>query len=309
MTTIINVVFLVGMVALILSFIHNVVDIFVSMTDSAISKSRLKQFKKGTKREEISTKEQISSLTEFFRYNVFPKINKYLPSLKVESLEQRERDLKFIGWDDTFTPETFVATSIILKIVGVALFLLLPLLYPLLGLYALLVVGAGGFCCIFLLDMMYNSEQKTKNENLFADFPDFVRIVSGYLTANMPLVKAIEESIKYVSDDWKHILGQFIVDCESKGTSVALEGLRDSVNIFEVREFVALVRLTLEQGGEAKESFAAQAEKVAEMQKDQFILKIGKRKMYATVCQGPSLLLTMVVLMVPTLMSVAGQLF
>lgn len=302
MTEVVSIVFLVVMILLILSLVHNTVDILVSVTDNAITKSRLKQFKKGTKRAEVSSKDQISSVTEIIRYRLFPKLQTFLPSLKVESLEQRERDLKFIGWDDTFTAETFVATSIGLKIVGVILLILGVLTKDLLGLYGVLVLCGGGLACIVLLDNMYNSENKSKNEALFAEFPDFVRIVSGYLTANMPLVQAIDESIKYVSDDWKPILSQFTVDCNSKGVNAALEGMRDTVNIFEVREFVALVRLTLEQGGEAKESFAAQAEKVAEMQKDLFILKISKRKMMATVCQGPSLLLTMVVLMVPTLM-------
>lgn len=302
-TQMISLVFLVVMIALLASIVHNVVDIIVSMTDSAVSKSRLKQFKKGTKREEATTKEQLGTITEIIRFNLFPKLHAFLPSLKIENLEQRERDLKFIGWDDTFTAETFVATSIGLKIFGVILLILALLTKDILGIYGLLVLGVMGVCCIVLLDNMYNSEQKTRNEALFADFPEFVRIVSGYLTANMPLVMAIEESIKYVSEEWKPILGQFIVDCNARGVSAALEGMRDSVNIFEVREFVALVRLTLEQGGEAKESFNAQADKVAEMQKDLFLLKISKRKMMATVCQGPSMLMTMVVLMVPTLMS------
>lgn len=291
------------MVLVIISFVNNVAELIMGMTDNAISKSRLKQFKKGTKREDISTKDQITGITEIIRYRLFPKLQRILPTLKIESMEQREKDLRFIGWDDTFTAETFIATSIGLKIVGVILLILTFLLKDIGGIYLVLVMGVAGACCIFLLDNMYNGEVSSKNDSLFSDFPDFVRIVSGYLTANMPLVNAIAESVKYVSDDWKPILGQFIVDCQNKGVNAALEGLRDTVNIFEVREFVALVRLTLEQGGEAKESFAAQADKVAEMQKDQFILKIGKRKMMATVCQAPSLLITMVVLMVPTLMN------
>lgn len=302
MVKVVSVVFLIVMILMILSFVHNLVDVIVSMTDNAISKSRLKQFKKGTKRDSLSTKDQITNITEFIRLKVFPKIQGYFPSLKVESIENRERELKFIGWDDTFTAESFVATSMALKIVGIILLIITGLGFESFGASFGLVCGGSGLSCIFLLDNMYRGEVKGKNERLFADFPDFIRIVSGYLTANMPLVKAIEESIKYVSEDWKPILGQFIVDCNAKGVNEALEGMRNTVDIFEVKEFVALVRLTLEQGGEAKDSFAAQADKVAEMQKDLFIAKISKRKMMATVCQGPSLLLTMVVLMVPVLM-------
>ena len=165
-----------------------------------------------------------------------------------------------------------------------------------LAVFAILAITA-----IFLMDFLYKSDLKSKNAILFSDFPDFIRIVSGYLVANMPLVQAIEESIKYVSEDWRPILSQFIVDCNSRGVDAALEGLRNTVNIFEVREFVALVRLTLEQGGDAKESFIEQADKVAEMQKDMFIIKIGKRKTMATIVQFPCLLITMAILALPVL--------
>ena len=162
--------------------------------------------------------------------------------------------------------------------------------------------------CFLLLDTMFKGEVKGKNEALFTDFPELVRIISGYLVAGMDLVRAMESSAKYVSDDWKPILNQFVLNCNTLGTTAALDIMANTVNMFEVREFVSLVKLTMEQGGDAKESFAAQAEKVAQMQKDQFLLKIGKRKTMASVVQMPMLLVNMAVIAIPTMVSALGNL-
>ena len=302
MITVVNVIFVAIMIILILSVCANVVDLVIGFSDYQVSKSRLKQFQKGTKEAQASMKDQIISITDIVKQRIFPMVQSMLPSLRVENVEQRDKNLKFIGWDDTFTAESFLATSIGLKIVGIVLIIFGVIFYFLMNdIKFLAVFGLLGVTAIFLLDFLYNSDVKNKNSILFADFPDFVRIVSGYLIANMPLVQAIEESIKYVSEDWRPILSQFIVDCNSRGVDAALEGLRNTVNIFEVREFVALVRLTLEQGGDAKESFVEQADKVAEMQKDMFIIKIGKRKTMATIVQFPCLLITMAILALPVL--------
>lgn len=302
MITVVNVIFVAIMIILILSVCANVVDLVIGFSDYQVSKSRLKQFQKGTKEAQASMKDQIISVTDIVKQRIFPMVQSMLPSLRVENVEQRDKNLKFIGWDDTFTAESFLATSIGLKIVGIVLIIFGVIFYFLMNdIKFLAVFGLLGVTAIFLLDFLYNSDVKNKNSILFADFPDFVRIVSGYLIANMPLVQAIEESIKYVSEDWRPILSQFIVDCNSRGVDAALEGLRNTVNIFEVREFVALVRLTLEQGGDAKESFVEQADKVAEMQKDMFIIKIGKRKTMATIVQFPCLLITMAILALPVL--------
>lgn len=304
MTTFVNIAFVGVMILLILFICSNVIDLLFGFSDYQISKSRLKQFQKGTKEAQASTKDQIIEMTGGVKDKIFPMLQSIMPSLKVESIEQRDKDLKFIGWDDTFTAESFLATSIALKITGIILIIFGVLLFFVMNDWKFLAVfGLLAIAAIFLMDFLYKSDLKGKNAILFSDFPDFIRIVSGYLVANMPLVQAIEESIKYVSEDWRPILSQFIVDCNSRGVDAALEGLRNTVNIFEVREFVALVRLTLEQGGDAKESFIEQADKVAEMQKDMFIIKIGKRKTMATIVQFPCLLITMAILALPVLAS------
>ena len=304
-TGIVSIVFVVAMVLLIMSAVKTFIDLGSSTIDNTTTKSRLKQFSKGVKQDSESTLETINSLTEMIREKWFPVLQKYLPSLRIDNLEQLDSDIKFIAWDDTFTAESYIATNIALKIIGVILCILLCMMG---GIYMILAGVVTLLACFLLLDTMFKGEVKGKNEALFTDFPELVRIISGYLVAGMDLVRAMESSAKYVSDDWKPILNQFVLNCNTLGTTAALDILANTVNMFEVREFVSLVKLTMEQGGDAKESFAAQAEKVAQMQKDQFLLKIGKRKTMASVVQMPMLLVNMAVIAIPTMVSALGNL-
>ena len=304
-TGIVSIVFVIAMVLLIMSAVKTFIDLGSSTIDNTTTKSRLKQFSKGVKQDSESTLETINSLTEMIREKWFPVLQKYLPSLRIDNLEQLDSDIKFIAWDDTFTAESYIATNIALKIIGVILCILLCMMG---GIYMILAGVVTLLACFLLLDTMFKGEVKGKNEALFTDFPELVRIISGYLVAGMDLVRAMESSAKYVSDDWKPILNQFVLNCNTLGTTAALDIMANTVNMFEVREFVSLVKLTMEQGGDAKESFAAQAEKVAQMQKDQFLLKIGKRKTMASVVQMPMLLVNMAVIAIPTMVSALGNL-
>ena len=304
-TGIVSIVFVVAMVLLIMSAVKTFIDLGSSTIDNTTTKARLKQFSKGVKQDSESTLETINSLTEMIREKWFPVLQKYLPSLRIDNLEQLDSDIKFIAWDDTFTAESYIATNIALKIIGVILCILLCMMG---GIYMILAGVVTLLACFLLLDTMFKGEVKGKNEALFTDFPELVRIISGYLVAGMDLVRAMESSAKYVSDDWKPILNQFVLNCNTLGTTAALDIMANTVNMFEVREFVSLVKLTMEQGGDAKESFAAQAEKVAQMQKDQFLLKIGKRKTMASVVQMPMLLVNMAVIAIPTMVSALGNL-
>lgn len=300
-----NVIFSIGMILLICLSVKTFINLINSYMDNTTTKSRLKQFNKGVKQDSISTVETINSLTEKIRLEVFPKIQKLLPSLRIENLEQLERDIKFIGWDDTFTAESYIASNLALRVIGAILGALLLMTGDLYMMIFGVVIFGG---CAFMLDYMFKNEVKGKNEALFKYFPDLVRIISGYLIAGMDLVRSMESSVRYVSDDWKPIINQFVLDCNTKGTTKALDILANTVNMFEVREFVSLVKLTMEQGGDAKEAFAAQADKVAQMQKDQFLLKIGKRKTLATMIQMPMLLCNMAVIAIPTMVTALGNL-
>jgi Flp pilus assembly protein TadB len=264
-----------------------------SMENYNVHRKRLKQLQFNNKKEDMEMTELIDKVTK-------PVIRHIFPKLKPRNLEQLERDLKMAKWDKNFTPIQYRALSLTLKVVGlVAGVLLYTAVAPFMGIL-------WGVLLIFGMDFLLRNSKNNRKAKLIADFPDFIRITEGYLSANVSFSQAVAESIKYVGEEWKPILQNFVVECDVKSIDEALESLRTDVDLFEVREFVSLVKLTLEQGGSASESFSAQADKVREMQLDAMALKIGKRQMMATALQAPLLLCIMAIMGLPMVESMTG---
>ncbi|PLS19684.1 hypothetical protein CVD28_04530 [Bacillus sp. M6-12] len=264
-----------------------------SMENYNVHRKRLKQLQFNNKKEDMEMNELIDKVTK-------PVIRHLLPRLKPKNLEQLERDLKMAKWEKNFTPIQYRALSITLKIAGLVLgFALYNLIAPFMGIL-------WGVVLFFGLDFFLRNSKNNRKALLVADFPDFIRITEGYLSANVSFSQAVAESIKYVGEEWKPILQNFVVQCDVKSIDEALDSLREDVDLFEVREFVALVKLTLEQGGSASESFNAQADKIREMQLDAMAMKIGKRQMMATALQAPLLLCIMAIMGLPMLGSMTG---
>jgi Flp pilus assembly protein TadB len=272
-------------------FSKNLFMFLFAMENYNIHRKRLKQLK-FHKKEEADVHELIDKVTK-------PVITHIFTKFKPKNLEQLERDLKMAKWDKYFTPIQYRALSLTLKIAGVLLFLLFFHA-------SVFIATLWAVALIFGMDFLMKNSMKNRKEKLIADFPDFIRITEGYLTANVPFVQAVSESIKYVGEEWKPILQNFVIECEVKSLQDALESLKRDVDLFEVREFVALVKLTLEQGGDAKESFSAQADKIREMQKDLIALKISKRQMMAIALQAPLLLCNLLVFGLPTVSSMTS---
>lgn len=261
----------------------------LSLENYNIHKKRLAQIQKlnNKKQGELKVEDLVDTVTQ-------PAMKYIIPRIKIKNLEEIEIDLKLSGWNKYFNPTQFVALSVTGKIVGVALFILfagtsIPM--------ALLWATVLSFAPTFLL----NNAVSSVKEKLMSSFPDFIRIMQGYLTASMPFVKAIEETVQYVSEEWQGVLKEFVVDCNLKSIDEALDNLKYNVDIFEVREFVALIKLTLEQGGDMKDGFEAQAKKIQEMQVAIIEAKIAKRQTMAIILQGPLLLCNLLIFGLPTL--------
>lgn len=294
---IINLIFILCMVFLLVSLINNLINLFFDVKENNAKTKRLKQMKRIKEREELKFKDIMDKIADPTNRSVMPRLKRLFPSLGKIDLVALERDLKLITWDDTFTPESFIGAvwglrCLALPILVVSLFFSGP--PRVIGILVAVI-------CIIGLEFWLKSSVKSIKEELFAEFPDFIRIVSGYLSADIPLVQSITDSIKYVGDAWEPILKTFVIDCENKSIDFALEKMKNTVDLFEVKEFVSLIRLTLEQGGNAKEGFLSQADKIAEMQKNQLVIKVGKRKTMAQLVQGPLLFINMVILALPTL--------
>lgn len=293
----------IGMLFFILCIINTSISLAFDVHEQNISNLRLKQLKNMKAKEDIEFREFMDALARKSDSTIMPRLKRLFPSIGKVDMVQLKRDLILADWDDTFTPESFISCVWALRVVGIIMF---PF-----GLIAVgkmkVVILILSVVCIFGLEYWMTSTVKSIKEELFAEFPDFIRIVSGYLSADIPLVQSISDSIRYVGDAWDPILKTFVIDCENKSIDFALERMRDTVDLFEVKEFISLIRLTLEQGGNAKEGFLAQADKIEELQKSQLIIKVGKRKMMGTVAQAPLLLLNMVIIAVPTVVQALGM--
>lgn len=283
---------------LILSIVNTGTNLLFDLRDESATRFRLKQLKEMKHKESIEFKEIMDKIAEKSNSSLMPRLKRLLPSIGKVDTVQLKRDLILANWDDTFTPESFIGCVWALRLVGICAF-------PSVMLFTSGSFKIVGVCvCVALLmglEWWLNSSVKSVKDELFSDFPDFIRIVSGYLSADIPLVQSITDSIKYVGDAWEPILKTFVIDCENKSVDFALERMKNTVDLFEVKEFVSLVKLTLEQGGNAKDSFLDQADKIEELQRNQLVLKVGKRKMMGQLCQAPLLLINMVIIALPTL--------
>ena len=284
------------MILMLLTFItlyflsRNIFRFLFAMENYNVHKKRLKQLKFQQKKETDAT-ELIDTITKPIITHVFRR-------LKPKRLDELAIKLKMAKWDKNFTPIQYRALNLLLKVLGVVFFLLL------LNTSKVFACLWGGALC-FLMDFLFNNSVKNRKEQLLMGFPDFIRITTGYLSVNMPIEKAVEETIKYVHEECKPVLQSFVIDCNLKSVEEALDNLKVEVDLFEVREFVALVKLTIEQGGDAKDSFIAQATKIQEMLQDLIAIKVGKRQMMGIAIQAPLLLCNLAVFGLPTIASMA----
>lgn len=269
-------------------FTRNLFMLIFSMENYNVHRKRLKQLKFQQK-EEASVTELIDTVTK-------PVITYVFSRMTPKNLEELEIDLRMAKWDKYFSPIQYRALDLTLKAIGVVMFLLLSKA-------SMLMAVIWGVILCFGLGFLFNNSIKNRKEKLIADFPDFIRITEGYLTANVPFTEAVSQCIKYVGEEWKPILQNFVIECDIKSIDEALETLKKEVDLFEVREFVALVKLTLEQGGDARDSFSEQADKVREMQLDLMMAKIGKRQMMGVAIQAPLLLCNLLAFALPTVSS------
>lgn len=284
--------YLILAVLVILFFIIRNICVFIfSLENYNIHKKRLKQLK--------FNKKHGSDIDDLIDTVTKPAITYILPRIKLRNMEKLEIDLKMAKWNKYFTPMQYRALNITLKVIGVIMFLLFFRASKFIA-----VLWAVILC--FVMDLLFYNSISERKKRLLSDFPDFLRITQGYLSANIPFSKAVSETIKYVGDEWKPILRDFVVECDVKSIEDALENLKNRVDMFEVREFVALVKLAIEQGGDAKDSFTAQADKIREMQMDIIALKVGRRQLMGTLIQAPLLLCNLLVIGLPVISSMTG---
>lgn len=281
--------------ALLLFMFKNIFTIVFSINNMSNHKKRMKQLrfdKNSSLSEEDTTKDLINKVTK-------PIIRHILPHLMMADLDLVDKKLRLAKWNRFFTAVQYRAFIILLRILGVTL----GIIFGLSSIY----MGAIWFVALAVMpSFLLNNEVKNKKEELLIGFPDFIRITEGYLSAGYTFVDAVTETIPYVDKNWEPILQKFVLETQLNSIEFALDMLKNEVDIFEVKEFVSLVRLAIEQGGEAKDSFSAQADKIRQLQMDIIEMKINKRKMYAVAVNGPVIIGVMIVFGLPVMESMTS---
>lgn len=282
MDTLITILLLGGGVLTVFFFARSFFGMLFSMDSQRQHQKRMRQlqFTEEGRKATDGTADMIDTLTS-------PVIKYLLPKFQMRDKEKLKKDLKIAGWENNFTPEQYIAMNIILKIVGVvagAIFIgfawQMAVVWFVLGFF-----GFGFF---------FNNSIKERKKKIFNEFPNFIRIIQGYLTAGIPLSKAVEEALPYMSPEWKVLMKEFVINTNLLSVQDAIQKLNEEVDIFEIQEFFSLIRLNIEQGINVRESFDGQREKVVDMQFEAMMNTIGQRQVMATILQGP-LLLTMIV--------------
>ena len=275
-------------------FLKGIFTIIFSMENYKLHQKRLKQLKfKESKTNATELNDLIDKVTE-------PVINRIIPKLKINNLEQIGKDLRMAQWDKAMTPIQYVAISLITKVLGVLAFLILFKVSKFMAII-------WGVILFLSATVLLKNSAKNRREQLMLEFPDFIRITQGYLSAGMPFTRAVTESITFVGSEWQPILENFVIEAELKNIDKALEAMAQEADIFEVKEFVSLVRLSLEQGGNVKEGFESQAEKIQELLHDVLMSKIEQRRVYGIMIQAPLLICNLMVFGLPTINSMMNM--
>lgn len=265
--------------------VRNIFILAFSMENYSVHKKRLKQLEFGDSKEDDDLEGIVRKITE-------PIIKHILPKLTIKNTKAIEKDLRVSGWSKYMNVPQFVSLKIITKVISLVLFLAIMPFSRFLAILWLLP--------FFAVQFLLNNSAKNNREELMVGFSDFIRITQGYLSSGMPFVQSVEESIIFVSDAWKPVLEKFVIEAEINSIESAIEEMKNDVDIFEVRDFLSLVNLTLEQGGSAAAGFNSQADKIQQMIKHSMLLKINKRKITGILLQLPLLLSVMAIIGLPT---------
>ena len=242
-----------------------------------------------TMKQQKSNDEQIQELLDAVTK---PVIEQIFPRMKERNYERVDKQLKLLGWDKHFTGQKFVALNFTMKILGVVLLLVFFPIEPIIG----IVWFAGLF---FALDLGFKGEVDNKYQEILKEFPDFIELVEGYLSAGYDFVEAVEE-VAPAMKHWQPILKEFVIKCHYDNLDAGLSFIKNTVEVFEVREFIAILQLGIEQGLDMSESLKRQSKSVEELKDLVFEKKLVKREILGIMAQGPLLITVLVAFALPT---------
>lgn len=252
--------------------------------------ARIRQAKKQqVKRDFISKTQKQKELVQSFSK---PLEETILANYRPRKVDLLLRKLKVTGWDVYFNPTTWAAFHIWSSVLGI---LLTWLLWENSKIVA---IAIGIFLAIFPT-LLLNNAFKNINTELLMQFPQTIRIISGYLSAGLIMPRAFEMAAKSAKPRWQKILNTFTELCDTKGVGEALDWIKEEVDIMEAREFFAAIRLAIDDGIDPLESFEKQAKTLQQLLIDINRKKIQNRKVIAIALNIPILALIMATFMLP----------
>lgn len=253
--------------------------------DFRVHQVKKQEAKKTSVSDEEKKKQLVESLSK-------PLMSTVFEHYKPRNSDLIRRKLRVTGWNKYFTPLTWAGIRI-WAIVGAMVFLWL------LSAKSLPAAVVISIVIVKMPDLLLNNEYNNIRESLIMDFPETIRIISGYLSVGLVLQSAFEMTAKTAKPRWKKILNTFVNKCGTEGELEALSWIKEEVDIMEAREFFASVRLALEDGISPVDSFEKQAVIIQRLLDDAIQKRIEKRKLLGTVLQGPLLLLILVTFALP----------
>lgn len=253
--------------------------------DYRVHQVKKQEARKKTISDEEKKKQLVDSLSK-------PLMNTVFEHYRPKNADLIRRKLRVTGWNKYFTPLTWEGLRIwAIAIAAIFLWLLSAKSWP-----AAIVISV---VIIKMPDLLLNNEYNNIRDSLIMDFPETIRIISGYLSVGLVLQSAFEMTAKTAKPRWKRILNTFVSKCGTEGELEALNWIKEEVDIMEAREFFASVRLALEDGISPVDSFEKQATIIQRLLDDAIQKRIEKRKLLGTVLQGPLLLLILVTFALP----------
>lgn len=271
-------------------FLKNLFEVIFRLEHEGTARKRLKTLNYDGSRigqsDEDGTREFLQKVSD-------PIIRYIFPYFRFKNNDQINDDLDFVGWGKYMRAEQFRALTFIMRGIGVfALVSLWGIIWP--------VAMILGTSLLLGLPFFLKMEVDEKKGLMISEFPEIIRLIQGYLAASQTLTESIEHTIPYVAQNWQPILENFVKNSRTRNEKVALDMMREEVNIPEVKELLSLVRLSMDQGSNMYDAFENQHEKVRNMQLAAMMSKIHNRKNMAILVQYPMLLMIFIAIGLPT---------
>lgn len=267
-------------------FFKNLIHYLFGIYDIDNHNSRVRQldFSLDRKIGEDKKREEEKQLRELIDKVTAPIIKHVIPNVSyTKDLSTLEQNLRFTGADKYFTAIQYTAMILLGRVLGI---MALVLLFP----YSKFLAILWFFGPFVMPTLLFKNTIVNKKEVLLLGFPEFINISKSYLVSGMSFEKAVEESICYVNKEWQEILKRFLINSDTLPRKECLQILADDANSFEIKEFMSLVQLNMEQGIDIKDSFERQYEKIKDLQLLAIQKKIQSRSVWCILIQGPVLL-------------------